>query len=535
MRRILYTLCFFFLCVIDQRIKTCSGLDGWLETFRNLTGVVMAVLIMSHYKIQDFIKWKIPYLVWSGIGAAGGVATFIWGMDNRPFLNEWLVAIVDVILFGYIAIHVFLDIVVEKKKPELNKKFTLMWCIMMALMILSRSDYIWPVCYLVMFLSFTLTPYTEKEQEDMTQGALNGIILGFFVLQGLCFVFRPYDRVRYVGLYNNPNINALFYLEVMAAVLAKLIYTFKNNGKWWMKTYYFLGCGTVLSFLFLTIGRTAWIVVFFMVLAGLWGLWRVRGRKRFIMSGLTVVLCTCLTFPLCFGAVRYLPPLFHHPVWFFGEWADERVHSWDPWNSDKYIDLDEFADAAVGRLSSVLESILEHSPLGITAEAGNLTAEAESSEVPTAEVVAAEAVDDRYERAVYKDPNIVEDPLLTRGSIYKYYFTHLNLFGHPRSEQGFQLTPVYWIGHAHNIFLQYGTDFGIPVMILFAVLVIWACLFFRRKICTGHEASGTGWLLFIMVTALFGLLEYSWGTGSLSTFMLFFTWSKVMRWNEKAV
>ena len=37
-------------CLIDQRSKTCSGLDGWLETFRSLTGVVMAIIIMSHYR-----------------------------------------------------------------------------------------------------------------------------------------------------------------------------------------------------------------------------------------------------------------------------------------------------------------------------------------------------------------------------------------------------------------------------------------------------------------------------------------------------
>ena len=62
-RRLLYALCFFMFCVIDQRTKTCSGLDGWLETFRDLTGVVMAVVIMSHYRLEDFRKRKVPYLV----------------------------------------------------------------------------------------------------------------------------------------------------------------------------------------------------------------------------------------------------------------------------------------------------------------------------------------------------------------------------------------------------------------------------------------------------------------------------------------
>ena len=574
MRRLLYTLCFFFLCVIDQRIKTCSGLDGWLETFRNLTGVVMAVLIMSHYKKQDFIKYKIPYLVWTGISMVGAIGAFVWGMGNYPFMNAWIVGILDVILFGYIVIHIVIDMVAEKKVPRLNKQFTLVWGIMMLLMVLSRSEYNWPLCYLIMFLSFVLTSFDEKEQEDMFQGMLNGVILGFFILQGLCFVFRPYDYVRYVGFYSNPNINALFYLEVLAVALVKLIWTWKNNGKWWMKAFYTLGCGVVLSFMILSIGRTAWIVSVVLILIGLWSLWRARGHKGFIKSGITMVVCVCVAFPLCFGAVRYLPPLFHHPIWFWGEWSETKVHSWDPWDSEKYIDLDEFADAALGRIAASIENLFQHSSgesgevtvswgegsVEVLLAAGENAAGAQTAEAaePEAEVAEpkveaaeseaeaaepdteavdpeAEVVDDRYERAVFKDPNVVSDSLLTRGTIYKHYFSNLNLRGHPESEQGFQLTPVYWIGHAHNIYLQYGTDFGIPMMVLFIVLLVWAAVIFVKKILSGQEAEGTGWLLFMAVTALFGLLEYSWGTGSLSTFMMFFAWAQAMKSDKKAV
>lgn len=53
------------------------------------------------------------------------------------------------------------------------------------------------------------------------------------------------------------------------------------------------------------------------------------------------------------------------------------------------------------------------------------------------------------------------DALLVRGTIYKHYLNQLNFRGHPYSEQGFYLTSSYWIHHAHNIYLQYGTDFGI--------------------------------------------------------------------------
>ena len=36
-KRIVYTLCFFMFCLIDQRTKTGSGREGYIETFRNMT------------------------------------------------------------------------------------------------------------------------------------------------------------------------------------------------------------------------------------------------------------------------------------------------------------------------------------------------------------------------------------------------------------------------------------------------------------------------------------------------------------------
>ena len=40
-KRMLYTICFFLFCVIDQRTKTASGLDGVIETFRDMAGMLL--------------------------------------------------------------------------------------------------------------------------------------------------------------------------------------------------------------------------------------------------------------------------------------------------------------------------------------------------------------------------------------------------------------------------------------------------------------------------------------------------------------
>lgn len=511
-KRILYSICFCLFCVIDQRVRTCYGSEGWQETFRAMTGVVIAVVIMIHYKPSDFQRCKRPYVVWSIVGAVGCTLAFLWAVYNQLCLKEWFVCLLDVFLFGHIVIHTFISVAIEKKVPGVNRRFSVLWIIMLVLMILSRSNYIWPFCYLIIFGCFYLTDYDEAEQEDLFQGTLNGIILGFFTLQGLCFIFRPYDEVRYAGIYSNVNLNALFYLEVLAAILAKIVYVTLANGKKWIRICYWLGAGVIFSFLILTIGRTAWMTAFLLGLLFLWFLKKIKGKKNIIKNGIVLILCMCLMFPVCFGAVRYLPPVFHHPIWFEGEWSEAKVHSWDSWDSEKYVELDEFFESALGRIARTVKEMLEHSPFLIHVDAAG----------------ASEMVVTEKENYLLT-PEEKRDSVLLRYTIYKYYATHLNLWGHPKEGQGFQATESYWVWHAHNIFLQYGTDFGIIVMVLFAIISVWSVLLLRKKFIVNKNAQDAGYLLFALIPIIYGVFECSWGSGTLSILMLFFAWGKAGR------
>ena len=548
-KRILYTICCFFFCLIDQRLRTSSGLDGWGETFRDLTGAVVAILILSHYHLNDFRKRKIPYLVWSLVCVMGGIA-FLWkGQSLVWFANDRAVLVLDVFLFGIILIHTFSDVVTEQKRPRICKPFAFVWLVMMILMIVSRSEYLWPFCYLVMFGCFYLTDYTAAEREDLFQGMLDGMILGFFMLQGWCFVFRPYDAVRYVGVYSNCNINALFYLAVLAAALTKLVYVYRRDCSRLIRLYYWLGTGVVLGFLFMTISRTGWMTAAVLVFTGLVCLWRVLPRRNLFVSllknGVIVALCAVLTFPLVFGAVRYLPPVFHHPVWFFGEWNEDKVHSWDKWDSEKFVDLDRLIRSASSRVATILDPLLEkitpESTLRLEVEGVNLAAENENpaleNDVQTAEDKAdmpevsplqQQLYDEALAAGFALDRADRGNALLVRKAIYRYYSHLLNFRGHPDSEQGFQIFPNQRIGHAHNIYLQYGVDFGIPVMLLFTVLIVWSAVGFVKKFVREASELSAGCLLFLLIPAVFGLLEYCWGPGSLAVTLLFVIWKNAV-------
>lgn len=505
-KRILYTICFFLFCLIDQRTKTGSGKDGAIEVFRNLTGVVMALIIFSHYRWEEIVARKLPCLLWTVIGVAVGAAYVILGQPLQYFANGRFVAALDVLLFGYILIHTFISAVIDKKRPQIDKKLMSLWTVMMLLMIFSRSDYIWPLCYLVMFGCFYLTDFTKEEREDLFQGGLNGIILSLFAFQGYCCIFRPYDLVRYTGIYNNSNINALYYVVVLVAIFTKILYlTGKQAHKCW-RILYWLGAGVVYAFLFMTIGRTAWLVS---LLLGLIFLAFYCGRhhlKKFITSGMTLLLCFLLMFPVTFGLIRYLPPVFHHPVWFWGEWSEQRVHSWDPWNSEKYVDIDEVFKNAVGRTTEITDKLLGESPF----------------------VLHAVAQESLKEEPVLKTEAEYYSALLVRKTIYTHYLSELNLWGHTRDDQGFQLGPYYWVGHAHNIFLQYATDFGVPMAIVFLVLIIAACVKLLKESRNSKNVAAMSAFLFVLIPVTFGMLEYSWGVGSLTITMMFLAWRKAI-------
>lgn len=536
-RSLLYMLCFFSLCVIDQRIKTCSGLDGLIETFRNLTGVVIAVLIFSHYRWSEFKTYRMPYLILAGVCAAGGTAAIIYGSQRVVFLNAFLTAVLDVILFCFIFMHTFITVIIEKRQPALKKSFLSVWVVMMVFMVISKSNYLWPFCFLVMFGCFYLTDFTRGEQADMLQGLMNGVILGFFVLQGLCFVFRPFDRVRYQGIYHNSNLNALFYLAVLAAILGKILYVYKKETGRAIKIFYWLGAGVVLSFLFLSIGRAAWVAAFFMVLIFLWAMNKLLLKKRFWKHAGLLILCFLLMFPVCFSAARYLPAVFHHPIWFWGEYGIERVHSYDPWNVWKYVELDEFLDAAMGRITDSFKNLWEHTDLRQQSQRTSVELSEErenaiSELIPVGETYEANEpaqseqdggktdADKQSPDAILSDEQGL-DSFLVRKTIYVYFAKRLNFRGHPENEQGFQLTPYYHVGHAHNIFLQYGTDFGIQVMVLFAVLIVWGALRLGKAFLRTRDVEKTVYLLYLLIPVLFGMFEYAWGTGSFSTALLF--------------
>ena len=56
-KRLLYTICFFWFCLIDQRVKTCTGHDSVGYLFTYSLGIVMSILVLSSGQFAGLYRY----------------------------------------------------------------------------------------------------------------------------------------------------------------------------------------------------------------------------------------------------------------------------------------------------------------------------------------------------------------------------------------------------------------------------------------------------------------------------------------------
>ena len=560
---VLYTMCIFLLCLIDQRIGSMSG-EGQL-VFPNCVGIVTGLLVLSQYSVREFMRK--PYFVWGGICLVGIPATFIWVYHNVIYIWQWNSAVVVVALYGFLIIRGVIGMTWDKKspgkksetKPETNpvtkpekkplmKLFKSSWrnlsqklwmilpmnpwiligyLLLLILMNLSMYDGRWPLLYLLVFGGFYLTGLRGKDCRLWITALMDGVILAFFIFQGLAFVFRPYDTLRYHGLYANTNMNALFYQMVYCAFLSKFCMAEKRyqageqtRKQTVFKWIHFAFACAMWSFVLLTMCRSAMVgmaVVFLLAVCycmshGTFGMPKGTPRmpkgtpgtilrkgnvvKKLLRYMILPCIVVVLSFPVVYCAVRYIPAVFHHPVWFYNEYSEDKVHSWDSYDSPKYTDWQDVLSGNFGRIMEIFKPGLQ-----VNAAVSEIEPE------PTANISSTSY----------------------RMNIYKHYFKAMNFRGHAEDEHGIWLDESYTAPHAHNLFLQYGFNFGILAGILFIVLsaatgIRLLYLVFYKK----RNQDDIVLLLFYAAILAFGMTEIVWRNGQFSNTMLyllpFFAW-----------
>ena len=95
-----YALCFVFLGIIDQRRG--SALGTIQMTFTNLTGVVMALLLLPSIKFEKE-KAK-PYLLWTPVCVILAIIACIIGNNCWQYKGQWITAVLNIAVWSYLII-----------------------------------------------------------------------------------------------------------------------------------------------------------------------------------------------------------------------------------------------------------------------------------------------------------------------------------------------------------------------------------------------------------------------------------------------
>ncbi|MGN1149063.1 MAG: hypothetical protein ACI4TB_11595 [Lachnospiraceae bacterium] len=501
-KRFLYILCFMVLNFIEYLKATQTG-NIW-HVAVNCMGLVTMVIVASAYPLKKFVS--LSNAVYTVLCIAAMVAVYFHWRAHYGEYYVWQVetAILNIWWIGIIVKHLFRQIVIDKTKAFRPNILGWLWIALSILMICSVSGRLWPLWYLLMFGAFYLTEYAPDDRKALWDGMIDGTIVSFFCIQTFAYGFRPYDTVRYTGAFANCNMMALYYLIVYMMVLYKLhILQMKGAHKGW-KLFYLVGAGGLLCFQLLTMGRTAWITSF--VVTFLYGVLVIRKlwKKKWyqvIARGGALVLAAVITFLPVFYTVRWLPTILHYRIWYEGEYSVDKVHSFDPPDSEKYVELDEFLEALLGRIANTLKKADARNPFVLRAYASEL-----------------ERVD------LVKVSWTEDEALRIRMTIYKAYLNDLTWYGNGQN------TGYYLIGegdyhswHAQNLWLQIAYYFGIPSGILLIVLSV-VMVYYYGKLLIKQKTNPYAIIPFFMCVLCFtfGMMEVVWNPGQLIMFLIFF-------------
>lgn len=501
-----YMLCFMFLGLIDQRRGSAHGETQML--FSNLTGIVVVMLLLPTLNRHKF-KEKI-YCFWTPVCLMLTVIAIICGQRIWNYRGQWITAVLNLTCWSYLLIYIVREWKTLDIRDRLKQPYY--WCIFafMILMVLSVHEKSATLWCLLIYGGFYIIGIPQNRRRDFIVGMLNGIIVWFFIQQIIAFGFRPYDYARYRGLYLGETQNGLFYMLVYCAFLVKWLWgKVEKQNKWLCRFYFLMAAGNV-GFMILAGSRSGLlgaVVVTLILLTG-YDIVRRKSFYQWMLHGAGLMLCAMLLLPGVYGCVRYLPTILHHPIWFEGEYREEEsVRSFDPWDSPRYISVEEMIDNNIGR---ILHAI------GI-----DITFEKYQGFLGGMKVYAQELQDSEEPGSTPENPYMLDgvdenNAMWDRIVIYSYYWNHLNLVGHIGAGQGFYMTPwTYW-GHAHNMFLQIAYNYGVPAGILF--ILIWICGIYQSL--KMRKPEGWACTAYLLAIVCFGLLEMVVTSGQITVVIM---------------
>ena len=570
-KRILFTICILFFCLADQRVGSAMGQIQLV--YVNAVTVMVGIMILAHYPLRSY--GKLPYAIWGGLCLIWVPLAYLYWKDRVIYQMRLPVVLLLAVIYGFVLLRTIYAWFWEKQRPRMHPALIWLFFLFLLAVAFSRYDYHWNLLYFASYLLLYLTPLEKEDYKALGNGIIDGIAIGFFLIQGTADVIRPYDTLRYLGLYSNPNMNALFYQLAYAAFLARFCMLEKQSGKLsggklLVKWFSFFMAASLWNYLFLTMCRSAMLGMGAVSIAAcIYCYMGKRTAGKVLLRFAMMLLLIVGTFPLVYGSVRRLPAYFDSPVYFFEGYSEDRIVKGDPPDSPKYISWQQVLEANFGRLKqlvpqkdtnaavpdkNILQETLSQDEMTATdiqqgENAYNTAAAADiqqgenayneataadiqqgenaQKEPAAADMQQEEKIQDGQTEDSQEEPKQEENSAAIRLVIYKHYLSSLNLTGHKETENGIQVTEEYYAPHAHDLFLQYAFNYGITGGILFFLFMAGSflclaanCRRMGKQCKPDSEGNPAPFFLFLSIL-IFGLTEITWRSGMLSNTLLF--------------
>ncbi len=495
-KRIIYTLCMLLLCGVA--FTRAAGNGDWWNLAVNCVGFCLFPVIVMRFGIKSFMK--IPFGIWLLLGTPVSlvlIGKFYYSATHRM---AFAALVIEALLYGLIIIRIIYGFIkkdILKRLSNLNPLFYVCLAFFI-LCAVSVSEALWPIYLGVVFISFYLSFESKKDDELFFVSLSDALIISFFLIQSFAFLHRPYDQTRYVGAYTNSNVNGMFYYAVYLGWLSKYSYLRKKGKPKWIGVIHFLFAAAMWSFALLTMSRSVLLafvvttVIYFIMSEVI--ILRYKFVKGFLLNGVLMFLVFVISFPIVFSCVRYIPALRHHPIW-ITEYSEDFVHSYDPWNSEKYVEMDEFFGTLIGRFDpeNVDSRNTDVKKEEVLLEERNASPDSLSKTLETEEDTP--VINEKDGRVIsypdgvlpgsdkdhpaytFEEYKGVEKIFGIRKYIFGYYFRNLNLFGHKEEYPFAYILPWFDVPHAHNSYLQTAYCFGIPAGIILLGISLFACVY----------------------------------------------------------
>ena len=508
-KKIIYTVIGFLLFLIDWTRGSQTGAT-WAWTV-NVLGVLVCLLLIVSDGIRNYFKKK--YIFFSAfICCALPLVYWFWNTHQSLIYRDKLFTVVlNIWTIGICVIRLWEVYIVDKENLTKPSVLRISAYVMLVMMFLSVNEDVWPVWYLTLAVICALWPMNKVDRYEIMNGFTSGIIMAFFVLQGAAFVFRPFDTdyKRYCGIYSNPNMNALFYSIVLTAFSIKLYQLRMQANYRVLQVLCFLFMGALVAFNLLTVSKTAWMSLLFcgLVYVVVIDIIILKKKAKWILPRIVAMsMVVIISVPIVYLPVRYLPAVFHHPVWYEGEYSVNRVHSFDPWDSEKYVSLTEVSHEISEKIAVVIEKLV-------------LKVHAQETEEPNGIMIG-----DKF-YPYWEEETLKYSSYLGRLATWYYYFTNGTVLGHSNNEgHNVGIGYVYnW--HAQNVFLQVWFYYGIVagVLFLFCSIGAWICSILNSMKGDNTEIQcAVFMLLYLSLFLTFGLFEAVWYPGQMILTLTFF-------------